>query len=136
MVGFRVGFEHLVFLDQAREGVGGNLPARQEALLDAQAVEGGALGRFAVQFGPDGAHRFQQHLGLQLAGFPFVGAGFVFHDGDAVFLITAVPGLDGSPGEAAGMPVLVGEVHLADGLNARADRVAGSHVDGTQDAHF
>ena len=38
-----------------------------------------------------------------LADFALVGAGLVFHDGDAVLLVAGVPGLDGAPGELAGL---------------------------------
>ena len=50
--------------------------------------------------------------------------------------MAGIPGLDGAPGELAGMTVLVGEGHLADGLDAGLDRVARGHVDGAQDPHF
>jgi hypothetical protein len=60
----------------------------------------------------------------------------VFHDGDAVFLIAAQPGGDGAPGELAGPPLLVGEGHLTDGLDAVADGFALSHVNGSEHAHF
>jgi len=52
------------------------------------------------------------------------------------FLEAGVPGLDRPPGELTGMPILVGEGHLTDGLDARLDGVAWGHVNGAQDAHF
>ena len=65
-----------------------------------------------------------------------VGTGLVFHDGHAVFLVARIPGLDGAPGELAGMAVLVGEGHLADGLDAGLDGVALGHVNGAEHPHF
>ena len=41
-----VGLEHFVLLDQAAEGVGGDLGAGQQTLLDAQPVEQGAAWAF------------------------------------------------------------------------------------------
>ena len=60
----------------------------------------------------------------------------VFHDGDAVFLVAGIPGLDGAPGELARVAVLVGEGHLADGLDAGLDGVALGHVNGAEHPHF
>ena len=58
------------------------------------------------------------------------------HDGDAVLLVARIPGLDGAPGELARVAVLVGEAHLADGLDAGLDGVARRAVDGAEHPHF
>ena len=67
---------------------------------------------------------------------PLSERGLVFHDGDAVLLVAGVPGLDGAPGELAGVALLVGEGHLADGPDAGLDGVALGHVNGAEHAHF
>ncbi|MFM1945066.1 MAG: hypothetical protein RI897_4048 [Verrucomicrobiota bacterium] len=134
--GLGVALEHFVLFDQAAEGVGSDLSSREQSLLDAEAVEERAGGRLATGLGKDFAHRVVNVFQNDLAGFAFVGAGLVFHDGDAVFLKAGVPGLDGAPGELAPVAILVGEDRLAGGLDARGDAVAGSHVDSAQDAHF
>jgi hypothetical protein len=129
-------FEQFVLLDHAAEGVGRNLGAGEQSLLDAQPVEQGQRRRFSAGLGPHLAeglgHLFQRHL----AALALVRAGLGLHDRDAVLLITAKPRGDGAPGEPAGQTVLVGEAHLADGLDAVADGFALGHVDGSEHAHF
>jgi len=53
-----------------------------------------------------------------------------------MLLVTGVPGLDGAPSELATVAFLIGEGHLADGLDARLDAVALGHVDGPQHTHL
>ena len=89
-----------------------------------------------MDFGQHGLNGFLNVSGPDLAGLALVGAGFVFHDGNAVFAVAAQPGGDGAPGELARMAILVGEGHLADGLNALSLGVALGHVHGAEHAHF
>lgn len=89
-----------------------------------------------MKFGQDFADGFQNIFENDLADFAFVGAGFVFHFGDAMFFEAGVPGLDGAPGELARVAVLVSKGHLADGFDPGMNGVAWRHVDGAQDAHF
>jgi hypothetical protein len=86
----------------------------------------------AMHFWQNRLDGLQQDFGLDLAGLALVATGLVFHDGEAVLFVAAVPGLDGAPGELAGETFLIGEGHLANGFDAGNDGVAGSHVDGTQ----
>lgn len=89
-----------------------------------------------MDLGPDGLDGFQDVLGFDLAGLALVRAGLVLHDGDAVFAVAAQPGGDSAPGELAWQTFLVGEDHLADGLNTFLLGVALGHVHGPEHAHF
>lgn len=89
-----------------------------------------------MHFGQDGVNGLLNGFQSDLAGFAFVGARFVFHGGRAVLVVAVLPGFDGAPFELARVALLVGEGHLADGLDAIADAVALGHVDGAQHAHF
>src|ERR1051326_335531 len=131
-----VGLEQFILLDHAAEGVGSDLAASQQSLFDAQPVEQSRSARRAVDFGKDLLHRLGHVLQGHLAGFALIGAGFVLHDGDAVLLITGIPALNGAAGELAGLSVLVGEAHLADGLDAGLNGLAWGAVDGPQHPHL
>jgi len=132
----RIGLEEFVLFDNAAEGVGRDLRAGQQTLLNAQAVEQSRTGRLAAGFWKRLLHGLRHVFQRHLADFAFVRPGFVFHDGDAVFLVAGVPGLNGAPGELAGMAVLVGKGHPADSLDAAADGFALGHVNGPEHAHF
>ena len=54
-----------------------------------------------MDLGQDLADGFQNVFEDHFADFAFVGARFVFHDGDAMFLVAGVPGLNRAPGELA-----------------------------------
>lgn len=131
-----LGLKQFVFFDQPAKGIGRNLRAGQQPPFDAQPIEQSAAGRFAMDFGQHRPDRFQNVLRLELARFSLIGAGFVFHHGDAIFLIAPQPGLDRFPGELARAAFLIGESHLADGLQARLDGLAWGHVNGSEHAHF
>ena len=135
VLGVGLGPEEIELLDQAREGIGSDLPVVQESLLDAHAIEERPFGN-AVNLGQSGLDRLLEGFRGDLAGLALVGAGFVFQDRDAVLLIAAVPGFDRAPGEVARIALLIGEGHLAHRLDAVADRIAGRHVDGPEHAHF
>ena len=65
----------------------------QQALLDAEAIEGAFVGALVVEVGPGGVDGFEEFLGRDLAGLALVLAGVVGHAGDAVvFVAVAVPG--------------------------------------------
>jgi len=133
-VGLRL--EHFILVDQAVEGGAGNLGAGQQALLDAQAIEQRAFGSAAMDFGQHGINGFLNDLRANLTGLALVGTGFVFHDGNAVLAVAAQPGGDGTPSELARLAILVGEGHLADGLDPLSLRIALGHVHGSEHAHF
>lgn len=131
-----IGLEQFEAFDQPGKRVRRHLRADQDTLFDAQPVEQGAGRRLAVGFGQDRADRFEQFLGLDLAGLGLVGARNVFECGDAVLFVAPKPGLDGAPGKLPGVALLVSERHGADGLDPRANRIARGHVDCAQHAHF
>jgi hypothetical protein len=95
------GFEQLEAFDEAGEGGGRDLGAVEQALFDAEAVEGGAGGSLAVGLGEDGAEGLEELFGGDLAGLGLVGAGGVGQGGGAVFFVAEQPGFDGAPGDGA-----------------------------------
>lgn len=138
-------FEEVVFIDGTSEGIGCDLVAAQVALLDAGAVESlyveGSAGLLAASAGmgtSKGRERFfnggEDLFGGDFAQGTFVGAGGGV--GDAVLAIVIPPGLDGAPGELAGLAVFVEEGHFANGAVAGLHGVAGSVFEGSEDAHF
>lgn len=129
-----VVFEEFVFFDGTAEGGGGDLVAAQDSLLDAGAVEGGDVGDFLMETGEDFFDGFEKVLGGDFASGSFVAAHGIF--GDAVLAVVIPPGLDGAPGELAGVSVIVFEDHLADGLVLSLEAVAGGVFEGAKDAHF
>ena len=135
IVRLNLGLEHVELFDNAGERVGRHLGAGEQPLLDAEAIEDGALG-YAMGLGQEGVDGLLNDFRGDLASLALVGAGLVLHNRNAVLLVTGVPGLDGAPGEVAGVAILVSEGHLADSLDAGTDGVALGHVDGAQDAHF
>ncbi len=134
--GLIVGLEELVLIDSAAKSVGSDLGSGEDALLNAEAVDQGDGGRWDMDLGLNLTNGLKEFFGSDLAGLAFVGTGLVLHDGDTVFLVAGVPGLDGAPGELARMPVLVGEGGLADGSDAGDDGLAFGHIDRTEDTHF
>ena len=113
-----LGREQVVLADEAVEGGLGDAVGIQQALLDAEAIEGALVGAVVVEVGLGGVEGFEQFLGRDLAGLALVLAGLVGHAGDAVVLVAVEPGLDGAPGELAGVAVLVEEGHGGDVVDA------------------
>ncbi len=105
-------------------------------LLDADTVEQRQGGRLEVDLRSDLVDGFGQFLRSDLSTLAFVGARLVFHDGNPVLFVTGIPGLDGAPGELAGLAIFIGERQLADRPDAGDDGFAFGHVDGAQDAHL
>ena len=128
------GFEQLVTVDDAPEGVGGDLGALEKTFLDTGAVNFGDVVFFPVEGGEDLLNGFEKVLGGDFAGASFVGPGWWI--GDAVFAIVIPPGLDGAPGELAGVAVLVEEDGLTDGLVASEVGVALGVFECPEDSHF
>ena len=122
--------------DEATEGVRSDLRSGEDRLLNAEAIKEGKSRGFAVGQRSDLTNGVDEFLWGDLATLAFIGSALVLHDGDTVLLEAGVPGLDGAPGELARVAILVGEGHLADGLDSGLDGVADGHVDGTEDAHF
>lgn len=89
-----------------------------------------------MNFGQDFANGVVPVFHHDLANLALVRTRFVFHFGDAVFLEPGIPSLDSAPGELARVAVLIGAGHLADSLDAFADGIARSHVDGAEHPHF
>jgi hypothetical protein len=77
---------------------------------------------------------FEQLLGRDLADGAFVGA--LRGVGDAVFAIVIPPGLDGPPGEADGMAVLILEGHSGDVLVAGEHGLARGVFECSKHPHF
>jgi len=134
--GLAIGFEELVLVDQPTERIGCNLGTREMLRFNAQALKQGKGDRFAVELWTNGFNGRQHILKDHLANLAFVGSGSAFHDRDAVFLIPAIPGLDGSPCEAPTAALLIGKVHFADRFNTGMDRASGGHVNGSKYTHF
>jgi hypothetical protein len=78
----------------------------------------------------------QYLLGRHLARLALVRALLRKHRRRAVFLVAAVPSLDGAPREAKALPVLVDEGLLAHVPDARHDGFARRGFDGAEHAHF
>ena len=106
VVAVAISFEQFVFPNQASEGVGRDLGPSQHALLDTEPVNSGAVWPVPVDFGQDGIDGLLDGLWGDLARFTLVGTGGVGEGGHAVLLVTAVPSLDGAPGELALAAVL------------------------------
>lgn len=81
----------------------------------------------------NGLHQF---FGSDLARNAFVGARLNVHSRDAVVLVAVVPGLDGAPGEGAGMAILVAELHLGDLADALVAGFAFGGVERAEDPHL
>ncbi len=128
------GFEEVELFDDSTEGVGGDLFAADEAAADAFAIDDGDVAGLAVEGGQDGFDGGGEQLGADLADGVLVGA--LRGLGDAVFAIEEPPGLDGAPGELAGLAVFVEEGHGGDGLVAGFHRVAGGVFERAENAHF
>ena len=90
----------------------------EQALLDAEAIEGALVGALVVEVGLGGVEGFEEFLGRDLAGLALVLAGLVGHAGDAVVFVAVEPGLDGAPGELAWVALLVEEGHGGDVVDA------------------
>ena len=113
-----VGGEQVVVANEAVEGGLGDAVWLQQALLDAEAIQGAFVGALVVEVGPGGVEGFEQFLGSDLAGLALVLAGLVGHAGDAVVFVAVEPGLDGAPGELARVALLVEEGHGGDVVDA------------------
>ena len=131
-----VGGEQVVLADEAVEGGLGDAVGLQQALFDAEAIEGAFVGVVVVEVGLGGVDGFEEFLGGDLAGLALVLAGVVGHAGDAVVFVAVVPGLDGAPGELAWVVL----PRRGRSWRRRCGRVRGGFclggVDGAQDAHL
>ncbi len=128
------GFEQFVTVDDAPKGVGCDLGVAEQTFLDAGAVNFGDVVFFPVKGWEDLLNGFEEVLGGDFAGGSFVGPGWWI--GDAVFAVVIPPGLDGAPGELAGVAVLVEEDGLTDGLVASEVGVALGVFECPEDSHF
>lgn len=131
----RVGLEQLVLFDHTPEGVGGHALALEQTLLDASAVEGRHVVG-APKLAPYLLDGLQHLLGRHFSSFALVRARLGQDGRGAVFLVAAVPGLDGAPGELKAPPVLVEERLLTDLVDARHDGAARRGFDGAEHAHL
>src|SRR5690606_3308169 len=126
-----------VGLHHAAEGVWGDLCALQKPALEADAVERGDVLRLAVaEMSPSLLDDLGDLLNGHLARDAAVRADARMHGGDAVFLVTGVPGLDRAPGELEALAVLVGERLLGDVVDAGDDARAGGEFDRAEHAHL
>ena len=89
-----------------------------------------------MQTRQDGINGLGESLGHDFARLAFVAAWSGFEHSQSVLLVTGVPRLNGAPGELTRMPVLIGESHLRDGIDACPDGVALGGINGTKHAHF
>ena len=126
VVFFGFGSEQIVVADEAVEGGLGDAVGLQEAVLDAEAIDGAFVGALGVEVGPGGVDGFEEFLGRDLAGLALVAARVVGHAGDAVVLVAVEPGLDGAPGELAWVALLVEEGHGGDLVHAFVAGSAGA----------
>lgn len=113
------GFEELVAVDDATEGVGGDPVALEDALLDAGTVYFLDVAFFSVKGGQNLVDGFEEVLGSYFTSGTLVAACGGFSDAKSPVVIP--PGLDGPPSESHGLALLVGEGHLTDGF------IAGEH---------
>ena len=130
------GGEQVVLADEAVEGGLGDAVGLQQALFDAEAIEGAFVGAVVVEVGLGGVDGFEEFLGRDLAGLALVLAGVVGHAGDAVVFVAVEPGLDGAPGELAWVAFLVEEGHGGDVVDAFVAGSSVDGVDGAEDAHL
>ncbi len=131
-----VGGQQAVLANEAVEGGLGDALGEQQALFDAEAIEGAFVGVGVVEVGPGGVEGFEEFLGGDLAGVALVLARAVGHAGDAVVFVAVVPGLDGAPGELARVAFLVEEGQGGDVVDAFVPGAPVDGVDGAQDAHL
>jgi hypothetical protein len=96
-----VGSEQLVLANEAVESGLRDAFGLQQAVLDAEAIEGPLVGATVVEMGLGGVDGFEQLFGSDLAGVSLVLAWLMDHAGDAVVFVAVEPGLDGAPGELA-----------------------------------
>jgi hypothetical protein len=101
-----------------------------------EAIQGAFVGALAVEVGPGGAESFEEFLGSDLACLALVLASAAGHAGDAVVFVAVEPGLNGAPGEAARVALLVEESHGGDAVDAFVACSPEGSVDGAQDAHL
>lgn len=128
------GFEELVAVDDATEGVGGDPVALEDALLDAGAVYFLNVAFFPVKGGQNLVDGFEEGLGSYFTSGSLVAAPGGFSD--AISPVVIPPGLDGPPSEAHGLAILVGEGHLTDGFIAGEHRVALGVFECAEHSHF
>ena len=131
-----VGSQQVVLANEAVESGLGDAVGLQQALFDAEAIQGPLVGALVGEVGPGGVEGFEQFLGSDLADLALVLAWAVGHAGDAVVFVAVVPGLDGTPGEAARVALLVEEWHGSDVMHALVPGSPFDGVDGAQDAHL
>ena len=135
VIGLGIGFEKIVLVDDSSEGVGGNFGSRKVTLFDTDSIdEGDGWISVLTNFGLNLLDGVQDIFDTDFACFAFVASGFVVHDGDTVLFESGVPSLDGAPSELARASILVGERHLADGVDTGDDGFSGCRFDGAQDA--
>lgn len=131
-----LGLEQFVLFDQPAESRGRQPLAREQALFDADAVNGLLVDAPGMETGQDRVDGLLDLFGMHLARFALVRARRGFQRGDPVLVVAHQPGLDGTPGEGAHIALLVGEAHLADRFDAIALGFAFGHVDRAQHAHL
>ncbi len=132
----RVGSEQVVVAQEAVEGGLGDAVGVQETLFDAEAIEGALVGALLVEVGLGGVQGFEEFLGGDLADLALVATRVLGHAGDAVVFVAVEPGLDGAPGEAAGVALFVEEGHGGDVVDAFVAGTSVDGVDGAEDAHL
>ncbi len=114
----------------------GDAALLEQTLFDAEAIKGPLVGALVVEVGLGGAEGFEQFLGRGLADVALVLAWAVGDAGDAMIFVAVEPGLDGAPGEAAQVALLVEEGHGGDVEHALVASASEDGVDGAQDAHL
>jgi hypothetical protein len=122
--------------NEAVEGGLGDAVLLQQAVFDAEAVDGAFVRAAVMEVRPGGVDGFEEFLGSDLADLALVLARLAGHAGDAVVFVAVVPGLNGAPGELAWLAFLVGEGHGGDVVDAFVPGSAVDGVDGAQDAHL
>jgi hypothetical protein len=81
----------------------------QQALFDAEAIEGPFVGAWVAEVRSGGVDGFEQFLGRDLVDLSLVQAWAGDHAGDAVVFVAVVPGLDGAPGVLSWVVFLIEE---------------------------
>ncbi len=128
--------EQFVLANEAVEGGLRDAVGLQQAIRDAEAIDGSLVGTLVVEMGLGGVDGFEEFFGRDLASVAFVFARLMGHAGDAVVFIAVVPGLDGAPGELAWVALLVEEGHGGDVVDAFVAVFSLHGVDVAEDAHL
>jgi hypothetical protein len=131
-----IGFEKIVFADEAVEGRRGDLFSSQQPPFDAEAINARLVIAFFVEVRQRGVDRLHHFFRRDFSKLAFVLSRLARHPSDAMNFVAVVPGLDGSPGEGSRVAFFVDEGHGSNVADSLVPCSALHGVDGAEDAHL